>query len=306
MRGLCALALAFLLVACGGHAMSPEPLSPVATSEPTIEVSARIAEVGACFSRGPGDYIESIQREEGERSFRIHAPMGYDGTANLPLVFNFHGQSRTALEQDVYSNLPAVADEHGFFVVSPEGGLAQWNIVGVYAEDGIDDVGAVAEILDRVESEFCIDSQRVFATGMSNGGQMASQVGCFLSDRFAGIAPVAGLEFQDCVGSPMAVITFHGTDDYNVPYDAIPGNVAAWVSYNGCPVMPESDRIGESVLREAYFGCEGQPVVFYTIEGGGHTWPGAEDNAGGVGVTNHEINASELIWEFFKNVRKGE
>lgn len=269
-------------------------------------MSAHLADVGACFSRGPGDYVETIQREEGERSFRIHAPVGYDGTANLPVIFNFHGQFRTALEQDIYSGLPAVADEHGFFVVSPEGGLAQWNIVGVYAEDGIDDVGAVAEILDRVESEFCIDPQRVFATGLSNGAEMAAQVGCFMSDRFAGVAPVAGIEFQDCTGSPVAVITFHGTDDYNVPYDPIPGIVAAWVSYNGCPVTPESDRIGESVLREAYFGCEGQPVVFYTIEGGGHTWPGAEDDAGGVGVTNHEINASELIWEFFKNVRKTE
>ncbi len=305
MRITLGIGLALLLTGCGGSSQHEPDIAPVTPSaEATVATAARIAEAGACFERGPGDYIESIEREEGTRSFRVHVPTGYDGTSSLPLVFNFHGQGRTARQQDVYSGLLTVADEHDFFVVSPEGGLAQWNIVGVYAEDGIDDVGAVSEILDKVESEFCIDSQRVFATGHSNGAQMASQMACVMPERFAGIAPVSGIEYQDCAGPPIAVITFHGTDDFNVPYEPIPGNVAAWVSYNGCPEMPESERIGDSVVREAYFGCQGQPVVFYTIEGGGHTWPGAEDDSGGIGPTNHEIDASELIWDFFKNVRR--
>jgi polyhydroxybutyrate depolymerase len=115
---------------------------------------------------------------------------------------------------------------------------------------------------------------------------------------------VSGIEYQVCEGPGVAVITFHGTDDYNVPYEGIPGTVAAWVTHNGCPEIPETDRIGESVLLESYFGCDEQPVVFYTLEGAGHTWPGAEEGAGGAGVTNHEINASELIWDFFKKVSK--
>jgi len=144
----------------------------------------------------------------------------------------------------------------------------------------------------------------VFATGLSNGAEMAAQVGCMLPDVFAGIAPVAGIEYQGCEGPPVAVVTFHGTDDFNVPYDSAPGAVAEWARYNGCPSEPETVRVGAEVVREAYFGCDGQPVVFYTLEGAGHTWPGAEDNAGGAGPTNHEISASELIWEFFRYVRR--
>jgi polyhydroxybutyrate depolymerase len=102
----------------------------------------------------------------------------------------------------------------------------------------------------------------------------------------------------------VAVVTFHGTEDFNVPYETAPPAVEEWVRYNRCPTEAESVRVGIQVTREAYFGCEGQPVVFYTLEGGGHTWPGAEDDAGGVGPTNHEIDASEVIWEFFRNVRR--
>ena len=233
MRTLSTVALALLLAGCGGQGVT-QGESVTSSAEATV-ATARIADVGGCFERGPGDYIESIEREEGTRSFRIHAPAGYDGTANLPLIFNFHGQSRTALEEDTYSGLLEVADEHGFFVVSPEGGFAQWNIVGVYAEDGVDDVGAVAEILDRVEAEFCVDPARVFATGHSNGAQMASQVACFMPERFAGIAPVSGIEFQDCDGPPIAVITFHGTDDYNVPYEPIPGSSPPGRRTTGAP-----------------------------------------------------------------------
>lgn len=308
MRTLWLLAPALLLTACGGQgggARESDPGGGGLAPEAAAAVGASLAQPGTCYDRGPGDYVESIDRDEGERSFRIHAPTGYDGTANLPLIFNFHGQGRTAEEQDEYSGLLPVADENGFFVVSPEGGFAQWNIVGVYAEDGTDDVGAVSEILDRVESEFCIDPGRVFATGLSNGAEMAAQVGCLLPDRFAGIAPVAGIVYQGCEGS-MAVITFHGTDDYNVPYESVPEAVAEWAHDNGCPEVFDYQRVDDHVLLESYFGCMGEPVEFYTLEGGGHTWPGAEDGAGGVGPTNHEINASELIWDFFKNVRKEE
>ncbi len=304
------LAAAVFSFSCGGDRPSsapgaaPDSAGTFAFDETPEAVTGSVPAVQTCFGRGPGDYTDAVEREEGPRSFRIHVPASYDGRALVPLLFNFHGQSRSAAQQDEYSGLITVSEERGFILVSPEGGgyPQQWDIVGVYAEDGIDDVGAVSQILDYVESEFCVDPGRVFATGMSNGGQMAAQVACLLPGVFAGIAPVAGIEFQGCEGPPVAVITFHGTDDYNVPYDIIPENVAWWARYNGCPEEPESERIGEQVVREAYFGCEGAPVVFYTIEGGGHTWPGASDDFGGVGFTNREINASELIWDLFGRI----
>lgn len=313
---LAAAAFCLIFAACDGGAPAASTAVPAGTSTATTVVRARptprpratprapATPSGACFGAGPGDYVEVVEREEGGRSFRIHVPPEYDGRSAVPLLFNFHGQARSALEQERYSGLVPVADANGFILVSPEGGFAQWNIVGIYAEDGIDDVGAVADILDYMESHFCIDSTRVFATGLSNGAEMAAQVGCLMPGVFAGIAPVAGIEYQGCEGPPVAVITFHGTDDYNVPYETAPLAVAEWVRHNGCPEIPDRERVADNVIRESYFGCEGAPVVFYTLEGGGHTWPGAEDDDGGVGPTNREIRASELIWEFFRNVRR--
>jgi polyhydroxybutyrate depolymerase len=143
----------------------------------------------------------------------------------------------------------------------------------------------------------------VFATGLSNGAEMASQVGCFLGDRFAAIAPVAGILFQGCSGPPLPVITFHGTDDFNVPYESALEAVPEWARHNGCDETPSSRRVGDQVLLDEYAGCEA-PVVFVTLEGAGHTWPGAEDAAGGVGVTNHEISANEAMWGFFLSVAR--
>ena len=131
---------------------------------------------------------------------------------------------------------------------------------------------------------------------------MAAQVGCLLPYQFAGIAPVAGIVYQGCDGPPVAVIAFHGTEDYNVPYESAPEAVREWARYNRCPETPETERTGEFVVRESYFGCEGAPVVFYTLEGGGHTWPGSRTGVIAdmvLGKTSQEVSATAEIWNFF-------
>lgn len=305
------LSLALLMAGCShGTPSAPpeaEPTQSAVAQRPTDEETPAPAagNTAACFNgRGPGDYIEAIERPEGDRSFRIHVPPQYDGNALLPLMFNFHGQGHSGAQQEAYSGLVPVADDGGFILVSPDGWFQQWNIVGVYAEDGIDDVGAVEAMLEQIESQFCVDPGRVFAAGISNGAQMASQVACLLPGTFAGIAPVAGAVFQGCEGPPVAVVAFQGTADYNVFFEESAPAVADWARYNGCPEQPESERVGEQVVVDSYFGCEGAPVIFYTLEEGGHTWPGTEEESGGVGPTNHEINASRLIWDLFSRVRR--
>ncbi len=300
--------VALSLAACGGpSAGSPDRGEKESRDETAAVLPGAVAAavpVGGCFDRGPGDYIDAIERAEGSRSFRIHVPASYEGRGLSPLLFNFHGQGRTAEEQEAYSGLVPVSEAGGFILVTPEGSDRQWDIIGVYADEGNDDIGAVSEILDYLKGQFCVDPSRVFATGLSNGAQMAAQAGCLLPYHFAGVAPVAGIVYQGCEGPPVAVIAFHGTEDYNVPYDSAPEAVVEWARYNGCLERPDTQRVGAQAVRDDYFGCSGQPVVFYTLEGGGHTWPGAEDNTGGAGPTNHEIHASELIWEFFRNVRR--
>ena len=277
--------------------------TPVAPSETNVNIAVPTAyfgvphTLGCGLPRTGGDFVEQIEG----RSYRVHVPGGYNAIVPTALVVNFHGYGRTAAAQETYSGLVPLSDREGFILVTPEGSGAPqgWDIVGIYAEDGVDDVAFVASLVGRVGDEFCLAPGRVFAIGMSNGAEMASQLACDLPDTFAAVAAVAGLVYQGCEGGPVAVVAFHGTADQNILYDWIPAARTGWVSHNGC-TGTETTQVSEHVSAQSAIGCtNGADVVFYTIDDGGHTWPGAEDNAGGVGLTTHEIDASELAWKFF-------
>lgn len=257
-----------------------------------------IPHTAGCGSSFPaGDSIGDL----GERWFRLHVPESYDPGHPAALVLNFHGYGRTAGDQEAYSGFVPISDREGFILVTPEGsGEPQgWDIVGVYAEDGVDDTAFIADLVDHLEASLCINPGAVFALGMSNGAEMASQLACDQPEVFAAIAAVAGLLYQDCEGQPVSVIAFHGTDDWNVFYDWIPDEWQSWAAHDGC-TGGETGSVTEHVTLLRATGCpEGIDVVLYTIDGGGHTWPGAPDDTGGVGYTTHEIDASELAWAFF-------
>jgi polyhydroxybutyrate depolymerase len=271
------------------------------TGAPTPAATSAYATAGCGNAAAAGGLIDEMSTPEGIRSYRLHIPANYHNRTATPLVVNFHGYGRTALEQETYSQFVPVSERNGFILVTPEGsGSPQgWDIPGVYAENGYDDVGFVAQLVAELGGKFCLDTRRMYATGLSNGAEMASLVGCRLPYLFAAVAPVAGVIYDGCDGGPMPVIAFHGTEDYNVPFEIAPPAMADWAGHNGCTGELESTPIGEHVREQRYSGCEGEDVILYVIEGGGHTWPGAEDDAGGVGPTTHEINASELIWLFF-------
>lgn len=291
---------------------TPRPLSGAAaatraargTPIPTMPGGAAKAS-GCTGSAQAGDFYETLVTTAGDaRSYRLHIPPKYRSNRPTPLVFDFHGYARSAGEEENYSQLVLVADRETFILVTPEGSgyPPAWDIVGVYAENGIDDVALVAELLDALEAKLCVDTARVYATGLSNGAEMASQLACTLPHRFAAVAPVAGVVYQGCAGGAVAVVSFHGTEDWNVPFEFTPPAMADWAAHNGCDLGAgiEVVQVSERVTRESFLGCGSAPVVLYVVDGGGHTWPGAEDNAGGAGPTTHEINASELIWEFFR------
>src|SRR5690606_6941216 len=96
-----------------------------------------------------------------------------------------------------------------------------------------------------------------------------------------------------------------------VQYQSAADSVAHWVQVNGAnPVplvtaLPDADpNDGTRVYEEEHAALpNGAPVILYRIEGGGHTWPGGKTSVleqwAGVGVTSHDINAAETIWQFF-------
>jgi polyhydroxybutyrate depolymerase len=181
-------------------------------------------------------------------------------------------------------------------------------------------------MLDALSAEFGIDASRVYVTGLSNGAIFTERLGCELADRIAGIAPVAGSmppgEAANCHPSrPIPVLLMHGTDDPVVPYaggevgGSVGGTVLSapqtfdvWTQIDGCsgqPVtgqLPDRAHDGTQVQTQTFSSCSGgTAVALYTIQGGGHTWPGGEQSApvGVIGRTTQQFDATEVAWQFF-------
>ena len=250
------------------------------------------------------------------RDYRFYVPPTYTGNTAVPLVFNLHGLTSDAFQQELYSGMNSVADTAGFIVCYPDGLNNSWNS-GFSAPywGGIDDVGFISVLIDTLSAQFNIDPARVFSCGMSNGGFMSFRLACELEDRIAAIASVTGtmttLQTDNCVPTrPMPVLQIHGTLDAVVSY---PGNTISlgvdsvinyWRTANACtaPVVtynfPDISFEGSTVESFTYGGCtDGVEVIHYRVENGGHTWPGAFPIP--AGITNQDIDASVEIWRFF-------
>lgn len=289
-----------LVARTGAPAGDPSAERAVDVVDGEAAKARRITSPGCGRRVDRGDSIDVVESIDGERAYRLHVPPGYDPEVPAALIVNFHGYGRSALEQETYSGLATLSDREGFVLVTPEGSGSPpgWDIPGVYNENGYDDVDMTERLVVQLSGALCIDPAWVYATGLSNGAEMAALAACRLPGLFAAVAPVAGVVFTACDAGVVAVVSFHGTDDYNVPYEFAPQATSEWAAHQGCG-EPATERVAVLVVATVYTRCSGGDVVLYTVEGGGHTWPGAEDDAGGVGATTHEISANEIMWAFF-------
>ena len=266
--------------------------------------------------------LRSITHDGMQRDYRLYVPEIYNGLESVPLVLNLHGYTSNAFEQEVYGDFRPIADTANFILVHPEGtedntGTTFWNAFGSLAET-VDDLGFLSALIDSIDAEYNIDPQRVYSTGMSNGGFMSYTLACELSGKIAAIASVTGsmveINLNACnPTNPIPVMQIHGTADPTVPYLGTPNGfvpvedlVDAWAAKNGCGETPSVNPVpdvdmtdGCTAERWVYVGGdEGSTVEFYKIDGGGHTWPGSNPLFA-FGVTNQDFSASVEIWRFF-------
>src|SRR3954447_4147688 len=154
-------------------------------------------------------------------------PSAHDGTTPIPLVLDFHGLAEGAQIHTLMSAFSPVAEREGFVVAFPQGRFnpVRWD-ADVNADPNLD-LDFVHAMLDQIESDLCIDLSRVYASGLSYGAFFTSLLACKMSDRFAAVAPVAGiLADTPCPSTrPVPVITFHGTADPILPFNAGDGPV---------------------------------------------------------------------------------
>lgn len=266
-----------------------------------------------------GTIVSSGER----RAYLLHVPEKYDGASPVPLVIAIHGFAEWPAHEALISHWNEVADEEGFIAVYPSGTRfpRRWRASGTTAtgDDALIDVRFISELIDHLDAQYNIDPARIYANGLSNGGGMSYLLACTLSGRLAAVGSVAGAylyPLEDCAPTrPMPLILFHGTADpvvpysggpshsFDVPFPFIPTWVKGYAAVNQCDPVPELfPSSGNDISGMRYTGCdEDAEVVFYSIAGGGHSWPGGEPiPAWIVGKTSQSIDATRMMWEFFE------
>ena len=264
---------------------------------------------------------------------RIFAPSSY-AASPVPVVLDWHGLGSNGPDQAAYSDYESVAEVEGFIVVHPTGvtdvagGPNSWQL---FPEPGRerDDLAFAGALIDELVANWCADPMRIYSTGMSNGGFFTARLICEMSDRIAAAVSVAGTYHPEGCDPARDVpyIAIHGTDDRVVPYaggdsvlmtedspdefrvffeQVIPEEFDEFARDAGCDANINTD-VGEDVVRHEYTGCDGDaPLIFYEVQGGGHTWPStplAALTAGSLGYTTDDIDATRDGWAFMSQYR---
>ncbi|MET0903909.1 MAG: PHB depolymerase family esterase [Acidimicrobiales bacterium] len=314
MRRRWAIALVVLAsgLACSDDGDQAEP-----AEAPTSTTSAPAGTEGC---GGPSPEVDgqrlvrtTIESSGGTRSYMVYVPDTYDPDVPAPLAYVFHGAGSNKEEQLLYSRYPPHADADGALLVLPDalGTPMRWSPFGpaIAGVEGVDDLVFFDDLATQVASSYCVDPERVLVTGMSSGGFMAASVGCTRSDEVAAVGPVTATVWAEPIcgdAEPVAYAYFHGTEDPVVLYEGGGGRGTqpvvetsqAWADQNGCAPVPEDERISEEVVRRTWDGCDASTDL-YTVEGGGHTWPGSS-GVGRLGYTTEDIDATEIIWDVFR------
>ena len=235
------------------------------------------------------------------------------------VLFNLHGYGSNALEQMNYTNFNNLANtkENNFILIHPQGAplntvltssSSHWNSGGWTIGSTVDDVDFIDTIIKLVSQKYNLNQDRIYSTGMSNGGFMSYHLACNLSSKIAAIASVTGSmskeTYEDCNPThSTSILQVHGTIDATVPFE---GNSALgmrsindvmdyWKLYDACDIEPISIvtdyfDIEISVQHDTYLNCLNDvQVELYKIEGMGHRWPNKQ---------RYGISATEKIWEF--------
>ncbi len=313
------------------------PNAPTTTGSPAsdgfvINGPARVRP--ACDSLTPGVSELTLEAGGAVHDVRIFVPTKVVSDP-APVVLNWHGLSSDGAQQAAFSGYERLAEQEGFITVHPTGvGLGSdgpnfWEVTGfevpqVYDDPKRDDLAFADSLIDMIVADWCADPDRVYSTGMSNGGYFTAELLCRRADRIAAAVSVAGTTHPENCAPSRAVpyLAFHGTDDTVVPYlgtgesilieeadpdgffgQVMPDEFAEFAADAGCAPDPVRTEETPEVVSYVYSGCaEDVPMTFYEVVGGGHTWPDsplADQITGTVlGFVTDDISATVDGWAF--------
>jgi polyhydroxybutyrate depolymerase len=288
-----------------------------------------------------------LDHEGRTRRWLLYVPSQPASPAPLVVVLPGSGQSAEAMRQVSRYRFEELAERDGTLVAYAEGwehggafGLSpEWNECRKSTDlpahrENVDDVGFVLRVVDEIAREHTLDPDRLYATGLSDGGDMSFRLATEFPDRFAAIAAViaqqAAPESSNCLAprGPISVLVMNGTDDPIIPFDggeasfhgvlsagevqSMHGTLEHWRRVDGLAGEPITERLpdvdsadGSRVERDTWRAGE-REVVGYRVIGGGHTFPGGWQYAPEwlVGGTNRDLHGADEIWGFFQRHRR--
>jgi len=300
----------------------------------TLLLIASVYQIVGCRAQ-PAEGVETSSAQQTtlrhggrDRSYVVRVPSGISReSGQVPLVIVLHGGGGNARNAESMTGFTVKAEAERFIVVYPEGTsrrapLLTWNAghcCGYAMEQRVDDIGFISALIDELSAKHRIDRKRVYVTGMSNGAMMAHRVGVELSDKVAAIAPVVGAVFGDEARprSRVSAIMINGMLDESVPYRGGSSGGRGRQAWDGTPTRPALDQARfwaeangcEATLRAQDRGayligrheCASPiDVAIYSVKDNGHAWPGGKRGSRLGDTPSTSINATDVIWEFFR------
>ncbi len=274
--------------------------------------------------------LQAVSRSDLQsgKNERTHFDQTLD--SEKPLLIAFHGGSGQPEQMEKLTGFISLAKERNFFVAYPEGLNRHWN-------DGrdlpkrreIDDVDFLVKLIDHLRQSFPIDSKRVYACGISNGGFFAQYLAVRAPGLLAAVGSIAATVHEPMyrnlvIPQPIPIVFVIGKEDPVVPFaggdielarkkagQVVPVEDALnyWIAANHAdpccsevllPVLESGDPT--RVLKRVYSPLEnGKPVVAFIVEGGGHAWPNGWQyyRERYIGTTSRQLDTSRELLDFF-------
>jgi polyhydroxybutyrate depolymerase len=325
------VALASLLVV-GLGILGPDPAGAASARAVPARPSAGCA-LTTPAAPGTSNLLLAAAGDQG--AYVREIPTSYTGTKPMPVIIDLHGYAEPASLQVTLTQLGAYGQTHGFITITPQ---VTYRVPMWDTTLGSKDLAFIGALLHTVDSTLCVDRNRIFVTGYSDGAFMTSSIACQFAGQVAAVAPVAGIEDPSgCHPTrPVPVVTFHGTADPYVSYTgglgpaalklptengsgdigqelsptsksrkgpSIPQNTATWARRNGCGPKATSRTVASGVTLFTYTCPHQANVELYRITGGGHAWPGSLASKAlesVIGKVTYAISANQIIWRFFQ------
>ncbi|MCT6698056.1 alpha/beta hydrolase family esterase [Rheinheimera sp. 4Y26] len=274
-----------------------------------------------------GEYQRVVAHQ---RQYLLYIPKSLPAGEFVPLVLFFHGGGGHMTHAARSYGWRQTAEREGFVVAFPNGysrfpggRFASWNAgncCGDARDKQINDIAFVKDVLADIQQQLPIDQNRIFATGMSNGGMLAHRLACDMAGTFRAIAAVAGTDNTVLCqpARPVSVLHIHALDDSHVlfaggagkdafrdknkitEFKSVPDTIKGWQQRLQLQGAPQRVLNVPGAYADLWQNKDGRTQLKLLVTStGGHSWPGGKAVRGK--TPSKAIDANTMIWQFFNS-----